>query len=179
MRGRGSRAVLVAVVLAVVAPPARAALPPTSLSATNYLTFADRLQLALNPEWDAKAGAYRTGNSLTTRVNAALLFTHANAGLAGWTGPTRQDARARSLVSWLTRAPAFRRLGVHGPGWTSRLARRGPAGHLPPRRARAGLDVAARPRRHAGALLARPEGGRGAGGGVRGARPDRALRPAA
>jgi hypothetical protein len=130
MRGRGSRAVLVAVVLAVVAPPARAALPPTSLSATNYLTFADRLQLALNPEWDAKAGAYRTGNSLTTRVNAALLFTHANAALAGWTGPTRQDARARSLVSWLTRAPAFRRLGVHGPGWTSRLDRAGTPEHF-------------------------------------------------
>src|SRR3954471_9537219 len=130
MRGRGSRVVLVAAMLAVVAPPARAALPATSLTARDYLTFADRLQVALSPEWDGNAAPDPTGHSLTTRVNAALLYTHANAALAGWTGPTRQDARARSLVAWLTRGPAFRRLGVHGPGGTSRLDRAGTPEHF-------------------------------------------------
>jgi hypothetical protein len=122
--------VLAAVLVVAVASPARAALPARSLTATDYLGFTDRLQVALNPSWDAKVGAYRTGHTLTTRVNAALLYTHANAALASWHGPSRQDARARSLVDWLTRAPAFRRNGTHGPGWTSRLDRPGSPEHF-------------------------------------------------
>ena len=87
-----------AAVLAVVATPATAAVPATSLTTGDYFAFADRLQVALNPSWDAKAGAYRTNRTLFVRVNAAMLYTHANAALAGHTGATRQDARARALV---------------------------------------------------------------------------------
>jgi len=122
--------VLAAVLVVAVASPARAALPARSLTATDYLGFSDGLQVTLNPSWDVKVGAYRTGHTLTTRVNAALLYTHANAALANWHGPSRQDARARSLVDWLTRAPAFRRNGTHGPGWTSRLDRPGSPEHF-------------------------------------------------
>ena len=91
MWGRSVRAVLVAAVLAVAAAPAHAAVPATSLTARDYLAFADRLQVALNPAWDAKAGAYRTSRTLFVRVNAAMLYAHANAALAGHTGASRQD----------------------------------------------------------------------------------------
>ena len=127
---RGVPAVLAASVLAVVATPATAAVPATSLKTADYLAFADRLQLALNPSWDAKAGAYRTSRTLFVRVNAAMLYTHANAALVGHTGPTRQDARARALVRGLTQAPAFRLKSSHGPGWTSRMDAANTAGHF-------------------------------------------------
>ena len=52
--------------------------------------------------------------SLSTRVNAALLLTHAIAAGTGHEGPTRQDARARTLVDRLTTAPAW--LGARGRG---------------------------------------------------------------
>ena len=119
-----------AAVLAVVAMPANAAVPASSLTTGDYLAFADRLQVALNPSWDAKAGAYRTSGTLFVRVNAAMLYTHANAALAGHAGATRQDARARALVRKLTQAPAFRLVSSHGPGWTSRMDRANTAGHF-------------------------------------------------
>lgn len=121
---------LTAAVLAVVATPATAAVRATSLTTADYLAFADRLQVALNPTWDARAGAYRTNRTLFVRVNAAMLYTHANAALVGHTGATRQDARARALVRGLTQAPAFRLESSHGPGWTSRMDQANTAGHF-------------------------------------------------
>ena len=130
MWGRSVRAVLAAAVLAVAAAPAHAAVPATSLTAADYLAFADRLQVALNPAWDAKAGAYRTSRTLFVRVNAALLYAHANAALAGHTGASRQDARARSIVRLLTQAPAFRFRASNGPAWTSRIDWPNTPGHF-------------------------------------------------
>jgi len=130
MWGRSVRAVLAAAVLAVAAAPAHAAVPATSLTAADYLAFADRLQVALNPAWDAKAGAYRTSGTLFVRVNAAMLYAHANAALAGHTGASRQDARARSIVRLLTQAPAFRFRASRGPAWTSRIDWPNTPGHF-------------------------------------------------
>ncbi len=124
------RAVLAAAVLAVAATPAAAAVPATSLTNGDYLAFADRLQVALDPTWDARAGAYRTSGTVFVRVNAALLYAHANAALAGHTGASRQDARARSIVKLLTQAPAFRFKGSTGPGWTSRIDWPNTPGHF-------------------------------------------------
>ena len=152
MRGRSVRAVLAAAVLSVAAAPAHAAVPATSLTAADYLAFADRLQVALNPTWDAKAGAYRTGGTLFVRVNAAMLYAHANAALAGHTGASRRRAGA------VARPPADAGAGVS-----------------PPLEQRPGLDVADRLAEHAGALLARPEGRRGARRRVPGARQDRPV----
>ncbi len=122
-------AVLVAVPL-VVPPPAGAALPETSLTAADYWSFVDSVQVALDPSWDATAGAYRTGGQLHTRVNAALLLTHATAASLAHVGPSRQDARARTIAAYLVVEPAFRERGAHGPGWTARLDRAGTAEHF-------------------------------------------------
>jgi hypothetical protein len=130
MRGRSVRAVLAAAVLTVAATPASAAVPATSLTAADYLAFADRLQVAINPTWDERSGAYRSNGTLFVRVNAAMLYAHANAALAGHVGASRQDARARALVRSLTQAPAFRLRSSHGPGWTSRIDRANTPGHF-------------------------------------------------
>lgn len=130
MRGGSVRAVLAAAALAVAVAPAGAAVPATSLRTGDYLAFADRLQVAIDPAWDAKAGAYRTGGTLFVRVNAAMLYAHANAALVGHVGASRQDARARALVRGLTQAPSFRLSSTHGPGWTSRMDRANTAGHF-------------------------------------------------
>ena len=130
MWGRSVRAVLAAAVLAVAATPAAAAVSATSLTAADYLAFADRLQVAQNPAWDATAGAYRTNSTLFVRVNAAMLYAHANAALAGHVGASRQDARARSIVNLLTQGPAFRFSSTTGPGWTSRIDWPNTPGHF-------------------------------------------------
>lgn len=130
MRGLSVRVVATATVLLAGTAPAHAAVPARSLTAADYLSFADRLQVAANGSWDVRTGTYRTGKRLYVRVNAALLYAHANAALLGHTGPTRQDARARALVTALTRAPAFRARGKDGSGWTSELGRRNTAGHF-------------------------------------------------
>jgi hypothetical protein len=130
MRGRWVGAAIAAVVLGVAATPATAAVPATSLRTGDYLAFADRLQTAMDPTWDARAGAYRTGGTLFVRVNAAMLYAHANAALVGHVGASRKDARARALVRELTQAPSFRLVSSHGPGWTSRMDRAGTPGHF-------------------------------------------------
>jgi hypothetical protein len=103
------------------------------------------------------------------RVNAAMLYAHANAALAGHTGASRQDARARSLVRLLTEAPAFRLRASNGPAWTSRIDWPNTPGHfsLDPKvaealaaayqaRARIGLSAATQRRiRNRIALVAR------------------------
>ena len=104
--------------------------PATSLTAVDYLAFADRLQVALEPTWDAKAGAYRTRGTLFVRVNAAMLLALANAALAGHAGASRQDARARSMVRLLTQAPALPVPVEQRPGWTSRIDSPNTPGHF-------------------------------------------------
>ena len=131
--------------------------PRPRSTAADYLAFADRLQVALNPTWDAKAGAYRTSRTLFVRVNAAMLYAarqrRARRPHRRDAGRTRAPGRSCAAAHAGARRSASGR--ATGPRWTSRI------------------DVA----EHARALLARPEGRRGARRRVPGARPDRACRP--
>jgi hypothetical protein len=87
-----------------------------------YWAFADRLQDRLDEHWDERRGAYIPARAM---LNAGLLLTHAAAALAGHTGPSRRDDRARRLVDELctaawTERPAGGSQG-HAPGWRDSL----------------------------------------------------------
>jgi hypothetical protein len=108
-----ARLVVTAVLLAIVVPAsARAAEPPYSKA--DYWALADSLMVSLDSWWDQGRAAYVLRGALSVRVNSALLLTHAIAARTGHDGPTRQDARARTLVDRLTTAPAW--LGATGRG---------------------------------------------------------------
>ncbi|WP_270043521.1 hypothetical protein [Solirubrobacter ginsenosidimutans] len=106
------------------------------MDAAGYLAVADRLQRRLEPLWDARLGRYEPGPGATdTEVNADLLLVHSVAALQGHDGPTRADARARSiarfLVSpavWTDRPPLGADPQVTGPGWVAMPGR--PNRHL-------------------------------------------------
>lgn len=108
-----ARFVLVPVALAVglaLAPPVHAAEPPYSKA--DYWAVADSLMPTLQTWWGGNFYVLRGGPS--TRVNSAMLLTHAIAAKDGHQGLTRDDARARALVHRLTTAPAW--LGARGRG---------------------------------------------------------------
>ncbi|HEY6887387.1 MAG TPA: hypothetical protein VI300_06390 [Solirubrobacter sp.] len=110
--------------------------PAAGLDAAGYLAVADRLQRRLDPLWDARLGRYEPGPGATdTEVNADLLLVHSVAALQGHDGPSRADARARSiarfLVSpavWSDRPPFGADPQVTGPGWSAMPGR--PNRHL-------------------------------------------------
>lgn len=105
------RLIAMALLIALVAPaPGSAATPPYSNA--DYWAFADSVMRTLDAWWDGRVYVLGTGPS--TRVNSALLLTHAIAAKTGHEGPTRQDARAGALVDRLTNAPAW--LGARGSG---------------------------------------------------------------
>jgi hypothetical protein len=102
-----------ALLLALVVPAsARAFEPPYSNA--DYWALADALMVNLDSWWDQDRAAYVLRGTPSARVNSALLLTHAIAARTGHDGPTRQDARARTLVDRLTTAPAW--LGARGRG---------------------------------------------------------------
>ena len=102
-----------AVLLALVVPAsARAAEPPYSNA--GYWAFADEVMRSLDSWWDPHRGAYILKGVPSTRVNSAMLLTHAVAAKTRHDGPTRRDVRARTLVERLTRSPAW--LGATGSG---------------------------------------------------------------
>jgi hypothetical protein len=108
-----ARLAAAALLLALVVPAsARAAEPPYANA--GYWAFADGIMRQLDSWWDPGRNAYILRGSLSVRVNSALLLTHAIAARTGHQGPTRQDARARTLVHELTTAPAW--LGAKGRG---------------------------------------------------------------
>jgi hypothetical protein len=103
--------------------PAAAAAPPR-LRDADYLAFADRVAAALRVEWDARREAYISHeNGAAARTNANLLLVHAVAAIERHSGPARQDARARRMVSVMTRSPTFAPIHssvdpTRGPCWT-------------------------------------------------------------
>lgn len=82
---------------------------PMTWADADYWAFADRMQLLLEPSWNAGRGAYYpAGSAGQTSYNASLLYTHAAAARAGHSGACRQDERARRLVDRLCASPPWR-----------------------------------------------------------------------
>jgi len=115
--------------LLTFAAPAAAAAPPAYTDA-DYLGFADRMVERLDSTWDPDDGYYKSGSpGLDSRYNASLLVIHATAAAYGWTGPARNDARARSIARRLTDAPPFYTRSTapwadpmfHTPGWIGKM----------------------------------------------------------
>jgi hypothetical protein len=97
-----------------------------------FLAFMDTVSARLADQWSDTRGAYHpTVGGYSTLVNARMLQVHANAAAVGHTGPSRNDARALSLVSVLLASPSpWRTVGdaytrqdkmFHIPGWTESL----------------------------------------------------------
>ena len=98
---------LAALVLASTTPV------PAPLDDHGYLAVADRIQLALDPLWDERAGHYELGGGgVAATTNANLLLVHSVAALRGHRGPARQDERARRIVLAAARVAAVR---AHAP----------------------------------------------------------------
>jgi hypothetical protein len=106
-------AVLAGVWLLDGASPAAAQAPGWGNDA--YWGFADRCQRLFDGLWSRGLGHYQSGGRGETSLNAALLFTHAAAALAGHTGASRQDERARAIASRLCQAPPWRPEGTGPP----------------------------------------------------------------
>jgi hypothetical protein len=115
----------VAAMLAALAWPSAAHAAP-SYTDSDYFAFADRVVAQLEPTFDPAAGYYKTSApGLDSRYNAALLTVFATAAAAGYTGPSRDDARARELADRLTQSPPFSTAVnppwadpmFHTPGW--------------------------------------------------------------
>ncbi len=96
-----------------------------------YLAFMDTVVARIHSQWSESHGAYRpVGGTYATVANARMLQTHAGAALAGHTGASRDDERARRLVSTLLSSPCpWRTAGAntrhdkmfHLPGWATSL----------------------------------------------------------
>jgi hypothetical protein len=87
---------------------------------SDYWAFADRCQHLLDALWSPGLGHYQSGGRGETSINANLLFAHASAALAGHTGASRQDARARTLAQRLLQVPPYRPEGAGPPPTGSR-----------------------------------------------------------
>src|SRR5690349_23733157 len=100
----GSSALLATLLMPRAVTPAVAQTPadPASFDDAAYWAFADRMQDQLDRYWDGRQ--YRPERSM---LNANLLLTHAAAALAGHTGPSRRDDRARLLIDALTTGRAW------------------------------------------------------------------------
>jgi hypothetical protein len=100
---------------------AAAGAAPDPEAAAARWAFADGVQAHLDAAWQVQRRLY---GSTYVSVNATMLLLHSAAALAGHTGPTRNDERARILIGWLCTGPAWvekvpaRAHGHrHAPGW--------------------------------------------------------------
>jgi hypothetical protein len=118
---------LLAGLLVIAAAPASA----VGYDDAGYLAYADRMQERLDRLWDERRGLYRPGEGgADALINASMLLTHSVAARAGHGGPTRNDARARSIAKALVSSPVFIERPAahppsgsqpHAPGWTSAM----------------------------------------------------------
>jgi hypothetical protein len=92
-----------------------------------YIAVASRLQGRIDALWSDDLGRYEPGpGAATAMVNADLLLVHAVAAQRRLDGPLRADARARSIVRFLTgpqiygeHPPEGAGEKVTGPGWAA------------------------------------------------------------
>ena len=127
---------LLAGLLVIAAAPA----PAVGYDDAGYLAYADRMQERLDRLWDERRGLYRPGEGgADALINASLLLTHSVAAHAGHRGPTRNDARARSIAKALVSFPVFIERPAarppsgsqpHAPGWTSAMYDAGAPQHV-------------------------------------------------
>ncbi len=123
---------LAALALLAAHPAAARAVPAPPLTDADYFAVSDAIVTALEPAWSEREGAYSTAGWSTTIGNAALLTVFATAAAQGHAGPSRNDARARRLVTLLTGEPPFFTAAAppvadkmfHTPGWTENLGGR-------------------------------------------------------
>lgn len=83
-------------------------LPDAPWDDVAYWAFADRMQERLDALWSDAEGVYLPTGGGETTFNACMLLTHAVAAMAGHTGGSRQDLRARRLAWRLCQSPPFR-----------------------------------------------------------------------
>jgi hypothetical protein len=116
-----------------------AAAPAQAWDEAGYWAFADQVQRRLDDTWNPRLERYRTGSpSVDTMLNANLLLVHATAALRGHDGPTRQDARARSIVAQLMQSPPWLEVvrdpqpgsQPHAPGWVASMHEERSGQHL-------------------------------------------------
>src|SRR3954453_8786510 len=113
-----------------VDPWPRLELPDRSLRDEDYFALADEVVRRLNRTWRDDEGVYSGGGRVIDVIyNAAMLVIHAVAAERGYTGPCRQDDRARLLAARLLESPPYfdgRSLPhpdsmFHTPGWLGDL----------------------------------------------------------
>jgi hypothetical protein len=109
-----------------VAPWPPLDLPGPPLDDADYFAVADEVVRRLDRTWDDADSAYSSGGGgLDSIYNAAMLTIHAVAAERGYTGPARNDDRARRLAARLVASPPFFSGSTlphpdkmfHTPGW--------------------------------------------------------------
>ena len=105
-------------------------LPEPPLTDADYFAVADEVVRRLDRTWEQDNRTYSSGGRVVDVIyNAALLTIHAVAAERGYTGPARNDERARLIAERLTESPPYfdgRRLPdpdtmFHTPGWVGDL----------------------------------------------------------
>ena len=126
--------VLAALAILASASPGWAQAPgssPAGMTDGDYLAYSDSLQLAMEASWREQEGLYQAGDGSGPMVNANMLLAHSVAALKGHAGPSRQDARARSIAARLVDSPPFVEQPssgppgslsqAHAPGWVNSM----------------------------------------------------------
>src|SRR5690349_15537930 len=105
-------------------------LPDRSLLDEDYFAVADEVVRRLDRTWRDDEAVYSGGGRVIDVIyNAALLVIHAVAAERGYSGPARNDERARAIAARLCESPPFfsgRTLPhpdtmFHTPGWLGDL----------------------------------------------------------
>jgi hypothetical protein len=105
-------------------------LPDGALRDEDYFAVSDEVVQRLNRTWDESELVYSGGGRVINVIyNAAMLVIHAAAAGRGYSGPSRNDERARVLTARLCESPPFfagRTLPhpdsmFHTPGWLGDL----------------------------------------------------------
>jgi hypothetical protein len=116
------------------------AAPAHAWDEARYWAFADRVQERVDDAWSKSLDRYTPHSiSAETMMNANMLLVHATAALRGYHGPSRQDARARSIATQLvTQTPPWLEIvrdpqpgsQPHAPGWTASMREERSGQHL-------------------------------------------------
>ena len=133
-------AVARAALAAAVALLAFTAAPAHAWDEARYWAFSDRVQERVDDSWSKILDRYNPhSQSAETMMNANMLLVHATAALRGYHGPSRQDARARSIATQLvTQTPPWLEVvrdpqpgsQPHAPGWTASMHHERTGQHL-------------------------------------------------
>jgi len=126
--------------LAAAALLAFTAAPAHAWDEARYWAFTDRVQERVDDSWSKILDRYNPhSQSAETMMNANMLLVHSTAALRGYHGPSRQDARARSIATQLVSlTPPWLEVvrdpqpgsQPHAPGWTASMHHERSGQHL-------------------------------------------------